>query len=907
MDELIGLTPGQMVIMDGVKYVTLQTEDGSIALQEVQDFQQVIEPNTNTLPTYYSNDEAKISGLDESHIPVDLSLANLQLHNANTTTDACTDHSVFNQQNESIFQGLSTENMQNQDSNVVPMFSDQAVAEERERLSMLDQIQQATMPKTSAPVVNNVNMLASEKLSEASTGGNSKQEILDFIQNLHSRGYILDQDTTNLLMNGEVSISDFPDLDDPGLNQRQDASVNDSNNSQHFSYQPVDDSHAQRSNETHVHPIRTVPENLQIQNSDNWQAGVDLNQATSTANLEKKQEASLLIQNLQSRGLVLDQNTIDLLMSGEDYQLVDETGLPLNFEQTTNIEPLGCINQKDVNLPPKAQVVVKNIEEDEEFLLLKSHDSHQGEDASVPIIPERQPVSSAYQQAYLNFVDGFKSDTSYDKVLDYKTAAQPVGQFTLDDRDGTLSYFDRAPSSRGRGRGGTKYNANGYIQKRWSMENENVYGDPRWKGSEHSIRSMTSNVRAPAKRGVGRPRGSGRKQLETLSDDDFDTDDFESDEDSDYSGGSWNRGRRGRRIDVKKTDRSFTNNRSSVQSQGQRGRRGRGRPRKNVWRDHHPDHGKVVFASLGDVHSYEEGCFVIYRTNWLQDGLFNILEICEKSLMKVYKAVVEDNDVIYRTQNSYHLSNIDVRICHKAIDVEHLPEKNAVKPKIPQVWNIENLENDPLMSIFNVFIHVLCCQSLDENYFLEIMSGNYEHLYGPLRQIDEIIKECLISIQSKITWNPLFRESMDSLRFYKIYNMTRRPDVHYLCNEIDDPNLRANMVIQFFGPRYNYDTLRDEIVQIGGTGQQREIEYFINSSSVEHIRNYHALRHFKITIFKELRYILTNRQLTNKDKSNEEHIQGALSDNKWMNFYLGTFKEMILKADVILEVAPSQE
>ena len=910
----MSLTPGQTVIMDGITYVTLQTEDGSIALQEVSDYQPVIDTNTNRLSTSLLEDEAKNSVFGESHLPVDLSIANLQLQNVSTATDTHTNQFILNQQTESIFQGLSTQNqvqLFSQGSNVVQTFSDQTVEDEQARSSTQDQIQQVlSMLKTNAPVPSDSNMLARVEFPEASTSGNKKQEILDFIQNLQSRGYALDQNTTDLLMSGEVSISDFPAIDDAGLNQSHEGSINDSNNSQHFSHQSIEDAHVQRSKESHVYPTSIVPENLQIRNNDNSTTGVNLHRASSIE--ERKQGISFFIQNLQSRGYVIEQDTIDLLMSGEanlsDFQFVDEAGLPQNFEPAINIEPLGCINQKD-DKSYKSQVLVPliNVDEDEEFSFLRSHDSGETNNTDSSVIPKRQPVSNAYQQAYLKFVEAFKSDTSYDKVLDFESPdqAHPMREFVKCERDGLSSYFERTSSSRGRGRGGIKHIAHNSFQKRWNEEDDGDYvcRDPRWKGSEYSIRPTMSDVRAPVKRGVGRPRGSGRKRQEAVSDDDYDTDDFESDEDSDYSGGSLHKGKRRRpgRPDIKRVEHSFTSNRALVQSQGQRSHRGRGRPRKNVVQEQHPEHGEVLFASLGDLHGYEESSFVVSRNNWLQNGMFDIFQINKNGLLKVYNAFLDGNDILHRSENKFTMSTKDLRISYKAIDIEPIQDTNIVKVKMPEVRNIENLENDPFMSIFNVFIQVLCCQNLEKDFLNEIMSGNYEHLYSSVKQIDEIITQCLISIQSKIAWNPIFKETMDSLRFYRIYNMTGRSDAHYMCGEIDDPNSRANMIIKFFGPRYSYETLTEEGVKV--TGSSEENEYFISSLSVEHILNYHALRHYKMTMYKELGYILANIQWMDKRKSNRDLIVDVLSDNIWMNYQRTMFKEMILKADVILEVA----
>ena len=806
MDEIISLTPGQLVIIDDITYVTLHTEDGSIALQEVPGYQQVIDQTGNTFLTSSSKDEVQNLNLEQSHMPVDLSIANLQLHDINTAAD--TNQSVSRQQTERSLQDMSKKHTQNQvslfsqDLNAAQTFSDQTVEGEQARLSISDcQIQQ----NNSMPIPNDANALTVAKLSQPSMVDDNKQEILAYIKDLQSRGFVLDQPTINVLMSGEVRLSDL--------------------------------------------------------------------------------------------------------------QIVYDTD-----EETTNIVSHGPMEQENNKTFEQVLIPLINVEEDEEFSFLRSRDSYETNNTDSSVIPKRQTVSNAYQQAYLNFVEAFKSDTSYDGVLDSEMAVQPVREFTKNDRGEITPYIANAYSSRGRGRGGIKHIARNTFQKRKFKEDD---GDYEFENPNWNIYHDESPIQS--KRWVGRPRRFGHKGNED-SDEDYVYDDSEDDSDvTDENLSRANVGRSSFCHNKIADEETFPTNHVLIQHQSQRGHRGRGRPRKNIllepYQERHPEPGEVLHASLGDVHKYQIGDFVILRTDLFRTADFKLYLIKTNNMLVVYNPFEEGGKILHQA-TKFHMGTIgDIRVGYKAVQVKPITKLdknlifNVVEVKMPSVHlhkNINNLENDPVRVIFNVFIQVLCCQVLEKNFLNEIKSENYEHLHNPLKQLEVIILQCLNCIQNKIAWNPIFKETMDSSPFYKIYRMTEeRRDAHYLCSEVIDPSLSANRFIKFFGPQYNYETLENTDPEKAHDPKDVPIDietlhttlHLINQSSVQHIENYHALRHFKKSMFRELGYILENKQRkdSEKRKSNKDLVIETLSDDNWMNYQLNVFKEIILKADIILE------
>lgn len=840
MDEILSLTPGQLVMIDNITYMTLEAEDGSIVLQEVSDYQQIVDQTGNTFPTSFSKDEDQNSNLEQSRIPVDLSIASLQLQDINTTimdTNQC----VSTQQTASTLQDALVTNARNQasifshDSNAVQTFSDHATVGEQTRFEMDCQIQQ----KNSMAVPNDANSLPTENLSQTPTIDDNRQEVLAFIKDLQNRGFVLDQPTMNILLNGEVRLTDLQIVYDTGLNEK----------------------------------------------------------VEGTANIESKK--------------------------------------PTERHSKT-------FKQCDVR--------VINIEEDEEFSFLRNCKSSETNNTDSSISPKRQPASNGYLQVYLSFVESFRSDISYDRVLDSEMVmdtnqhvsmqqtentlqatlvplAQPVGKFNERVNVAENKRVEIPPhnasgySSRGRSRGGIKHIVHNSFQKRKYSEDDSdyVFEDPSW-----NLGSGGNPILS--KRGMGRSRRFGRKERYD-SDEDYVYD--ESEDESDISVESLNRAiveRSSYRHNKTADEQTFPNDRVLIQPHSQRAHRGRGRPRKIIlpepYQERHPEPGEVLYASLGDVHTYQIGDFVVLRTDLFQSADFNIYLRKEPNVLVVYNSFREGDKILHKG-TKLHVGIVgDIRISYKAVQVEQVTELNKkpiydiVEAKMPPVnlyGNIDVNEDDPVRVIFVVFIQILCCQNLEKNFMNEIMSGKYEHLYDPLKQLEEIIKHGLIGIKNKIAWNPVFIETMNTSPFYKIYKMNvERSHARYVCNEVNDTGLSANRFIKFFGPHYNYDTLENTVPEQANDRKDAPLDlesvhptlYLINQSSVEHIVNYHALRHYKKSIFTELGFILEDkrRKDSEKRKSNTDLVVETLSDCNLMNYQLNLFKEMILKADIMLEV-----
>lgn len=366
------------------------------------------------------------------------------------------------------------------------------------------------------------------------------------------------------------------------------------------------------------------------------------------------------------------------------------------------------------------------------------------------------------------------------------------------------------------------------------------------------------------------------------------------------------------------------NNQALNNKNGEPPKRGRGRPRKIKAPDQHvalppvqmPYPGKVLFTVPDDIDCYKIGDFVVERQNMFQKEMQTIYRINAKKMLQNYIPFLEDNVILHRPDTIYNFCEYDLRIRYKAVRVRQIKvideQTKFFQVSMPyEGREIENLENDPLFSVFNTYLYILLCKGLDETRLEQIRAGGFDEFLQPLIQIDNIISESLERLQPETSWKPDFREALDSLPYYKVSLMDGlAPNVQYDCNESYDQHLKANRVITFFGPHYDPDTLKfekgydEQIANTMRSDERNSKMYFINDLSIESIRIYHALKHFKLFLFVEGKYETYARLITHKGKMSVDDILNEVMNNKtWIYHHLMTFKELISRLGISVEVS----
>ena len=631
--------------------------------------------------------------------------------------------------------------------------------------------------------------------------------------------------------------------------------------------------------------------------------------------VNRQYEIFAFIQNLQNAGYFLDHDTVNMLLRENvdlsKFELVksdqidqhvfsdnDASGLGDNadFDLRSGISQHSgeddVVNQSttnQINAPSSTQhttIEVMPIMEDEEFKFVREFVETE-EEARICKTIKRKPCIT-FNDVFKEFINGANQEILMEPC-----------KVTQESRDMKHTNNERPAKKRGRPRReDTKVekkkfkiddNDDGYVYENESEDDDLEYPSPSQrkfgnKKLEHSRDAALRHVGARDRR------------------------------DQSYEE---------ERAIIKRVDQlKCLNNQALNNNNSAPPKRGRGRPRKNrsppdvALPVQKPYPGKVLFTVPDDIDCYKIGDFVIERQSMFQKGMQAIYRIHAKKMLQNYVPFLEDNVILHRPDTIYKLCEFDFRIRYKAVKVRQKKvideEIKFVQVSLPNEGReIEILENDPLFSVFNTYLYNLLCQGLDNTRLEQIIAGGFDEFLLALNQIDNIISESLERLQPETSWKPEFRDTLDSLPYYKVFLMEGvAPDAQYACNECYDQHLEANRVITFFGPRYDPDTLKfekgyDEKILDGLRNDDSNSKmYFISDLSIESIRIYHALKHFKLFLFMEGKYEIHEILIRHKGKISADDVLDEVMNNKmWIYHHLMTFKELISRLGISVEVS----
>lgn len=314
--------------------------------------------------------------------------------------------------------------------------------------------------------------------------------------------------------------------------------------------------------------------------------------------------------------------------------------------------------------------------------------------------------------------------------------------------------------------------------------------------------------------------------------------------------------------------------------------------------------GPVVHVTQSEPHFYQKGDFVIDRKDAYKLDSYPIWRIENGKLLQKFDPELEDGLFIHKSASVYSSWSGDIKSNFKPIMVEvvstsstSMGRKQDVRVRVLDKYRTkapdESLEQNPLLQLFNIYLHVLLNQVFEPSYISAIQQQNLECYLEPLVQIDQLLVEAEQAVLQEITWKEGFKMELDTWSCYMIVGL--RADQLTLCQAADGTAEKSVMTIKLYGHTYDRETLLAAANELSLANAK---EFPIGRATVERVGIYHSLHHFKFLLFTKCKEEASFVKSTT-GKSVEEVIDDCIQNRIWVHQLLLDLKGLLERYIII--------
>lgn len=321
----------------------------------------------------------------------------------------------------------------------------------------------------------------------------------------------------------------------------------------------------------------------------------------------------------------------------------------------------------------------------------------------------------------------------------------------------------------------------------------------------------------------------------------------------------------------------------------------------------------VNYVMQNEPHNCQKGDFVVDRKDLYKLPEFAIWRIEHGKLLQKFDAVHDvEGRLLHKSASVYSSWSGDIRTNFKAVMADVLSTSLAVVGRKPEIIVKlqdkfmpkpidEVLEQNQLMQLFNIYVHVLLNQSLEPQYISAIHQQNEMFYLEPLTQLDHLLVEAKNALLGDITFIPSFKKMVES---YSCYSFSiYRGEKGHSCQATGDGS-PGYKTVKFYGQVYDRENLNvlQEVLLVNSQ------DCVVGMAAYELLGVYHSMHHFKYLLFKKCQEEVI--YLANSPHRQSDDIPEIMLQNRvWVQQMFSDFKGLLDRYIIIQteSVEPTDE